>query len=120
MAHPPPTHGFRLQGSTLFVTHRRVEFGPFDYDWAPDLRSIDLTYRGLKYGEVWSTAQMQVDLREFRLPRRVVQVAMLITGCLLRSLQARHNAEERQRLIELVLAEFGCQRFLPAGSRAGE
>jgi hypothetical protein len=108
---PPPTHAVRLDGTALFITHRRIEFGPFDYDWSPDLRSLDLTYQGRKYGEVWSAEQLAVDLREFRLPSRVVQVAMLVTGCVLRSLQRGHSAAERQRLMVTVLDEFGCHRF---------
>ncbi len=107
----PPTHALRLDGTSLYVTHRRIEYGPFDYEWAPDLRSLDLTYQGHKYGEVWSAAQMAVDLREFRLPRRVVQVAMLATGCVLRALQCGHSEVERARLIVTVLHEFGCSRF---------
>lgn len=117
---PPRTHGIRFDGTALYVTHRRIEYGPFDYEWAPDLRSVDLTYRGARYGEVWSAAQMAVDLREHRLPRRVMHVAMLVTGCVLRTLEQGQGQRERDTLITAVLRAFRCERFLPENSEPSQ
>lgn len=108
---PPPTHGLRFDGSAFFVIHRRREFGPFDYHWSADLRSVDLTYQGVRYGEVFSAAQLCVDLSEFRLPRCVVQVAVLTTGCILQALHRGDDAALRYRRIAAVLRQFGCRRF---------
>jgi hypothetical protein len=107
----PLTHGVRFVGTAFFVVHRRREYGPFDYHWGADLRSVDLTYRGVRFGEVWSAAQMFVDLREFRLPQRVVQVAVLVSGCLLHGLHRGDTLADRLRHIAAVLRQFGCGRF---------
>ena len=93
------------------MIHRRREFGLFDYQWSPDLRAVDLTYQGTKYGEVWSPAQLYVDLREFRLPQRVVQVAVIVTGGLLQSLQRGESAARRMQRIAQLLRSAGCRRF---------
>ncbi|MCA9054530.1 MAG: hypothetical protein KDA75_11875 [Planctomycetaceae bacterium] len=99
--------------NTAFVViHRRREYGPFDYEWSPDLHSVDLTYRGTRYGEVCSPAQMYVDLREFRLPQRVVQVAMLVTGGILQSLRNGSSVAERNARICRILSAAGCRRFV--------
>lgn len=105
------THGLRFDGSAFYVIHRRREFGPFDYHWSSDLRSVDLTYQGRKFGEVFSAAQMCVDLRDFKLPRRVVQVAVLVTGAILQSLHLGDDESTRTRRIAAVLRDFGCRRF---------
>lgn len=108
---PPPTHGLRFEGTGFYVIHRRREYGPFDYQWSDDLRAVDLTYRGTKYGEVWSPAQLYVDLREFRLPQRVVQVAVIVVGGVLQSLRIGDTTERRQLRIAYLLRSAGCGRF---------
>lgn len=106
-----PTHGLRFTETAFYVVHRRREYGPFDYDWTPDLRGVELTYCGRKYGEVLSPHQMSVDLSPFRLPRKVMQVAVLITGGLLCSIRQGDSPEQRRRRLTAVLAQFGCERF---------
>ena len=107
----PTTHGVRFAETAFFVIHRRREYGPFDYEWAVDLGSLDLTYRGSKYGEFMSPAQMCIDLSEFRLPQRVVQVAMIVTGCVLSAIRSGHGVKLRNRRILSLLRAAGCARF---------
>ena len=115
----PVTHGVRFLDTAFVVIHRRREYGPFDYEWSTDLHSVDLTYRGVKYGEVCSPAQLYVDLREFRLPQRVVQVAMLVTGGVLQSLRQGCTPSERDLRIRRLLCAAGCGRFAE-GLQVGE
>jgi len=107
----PITHGLRFPDSGFCVIHRRREFGPFDYEWADDLRSVDLTYRREKYGEFWSIGEMCLDLGPFRLPSRVVQVSVLVTGSLLQSLLLAEAGADRLLRIRRTLQQFGCTRF---------
>ena len=114
----PLTHGLRFLESGFYVVHRRHEFGLFDYEWGTDLRCVELTYRGSKYGEFWSIHEMCLDLREFRLPRRVVQVSVLVTGCLLLSLTLGESVQERQSRTARTLRQFGCARFAESLDRS--
>jgi hypothetical protein len=110
----PPSHGLRLGETGFHVIHRRREYGPFDYEWTDDLRSVLLTYRGRRFGEVCNRDTFYADLREFRLPRRVVEVAMLALGSLLHSISCGHSSEERSRFLVTVLRRFDCERFAPS------
>ncbi|MEZ6067403.1 MAG: hypothetical protein R3B90_17240 [Planctomycetaceae bacterium] len=116
MRSQPVTHGLRFEDTAFVVVHRRIEYGPFDYQWSTDLSSVILTYAGQRYGEVCSPEQLQADLREFRLPRKVVQVAMLVAGCQLHSIRNGHDEQTREQLLRTVLTSFGCDRFLDSAA----
>lgn len=109
----PRTHGVRIQDTRIWVTHRRREYGPFDYEWIPNLRGIELTFRGLKFGEIISEEEIYADLSEYMLPRRVVEVAVLVLGNALFSGLNGFNDDERRDILEVRLIEAGCDRFLP-------
>jgi hypothetical protein len=107
-----PTHGLRFEETAFYVRHRRREFGPFDYQWTDGLGSVLLTFQGRTYGEICSPEQLYADLREFELPRRVVQVAILVVGCQLQSIRCGHAVSERTALLRHVLTERHCGHFL--------
>ena len=107
------THGVRIQDTRIWVTHRRREYGPFDYEWIPNLRGIELTFRGDKFGEILSEEEIYADLSEFMLPPRVVEVAVLVLGNALFSGLNGYTDNERRDILEGRLIEAGCDRFLP-------
>src|SRR5262245_31833571 len=77
-----PTHGLRFADTCFWVTHRRREYGPFDYEWSKDLNGVELTYAGQKFGEYCSDAEIFADLKEFQLPTSVVEVGSIVIGCI--------------------------------------
>lgn len=107
------THGVRIEDTQVWVTHRRMEYGPFDYDWIPNLRGIVLTFRGHKFGEILSEEEIYADLSEYRLPLRVVEVAVLVLGNALYSGLHGFNEDERRDMLEDSLIVAGCDQFLP-------
>ena len=78
------SHGLRFEGTAFWVIHRRREYGPFDYEWSRDFDGIELTFCGRKFGEYCSAEEIFADLREFRLPMAVVEVASIALGCTIR------------------------------------
>ena len=107
------TQGVRIEDTRVWVTHRRLEYGPFDYEWFPNLRGIELMFRGSKFGEIISEEEIYADLSEYRLPSRVVEVAVLVLGNALYSGLNGFNDRERRCFLEVCLVEAGCDRFLP-------
>ena len=89
-------HGLRFDGTQFWVTHRRREFGPFDYEWSREFDGIELWYGGQKFGEICSEDEIFADLKEFHLPMRVVEVASVVFGSTLRSILSGHSARERR------------------------
>jgi hypothetical protein len=108
----PASHGLCFDESRFWVIHRRRRYGPFDYEWSADLYGLELTYQGLKFGEICSREEIYADLSEFRLPRRVVQVASLVSGCLLFGMLHGFSPLERIELLEQHLTQHGCADFL--------
>ena len=111
MDNPSPTHGLIFEETAFTVVHRRSHYGPFDYEWADDLRGIEFTYRGEKFGEVCTPHQFYADLSPFSLPRRVSQVAMIVLGCLLISIQEGEVGAARRQRLKDNLTQFGCAGF---------
>ncbi|RLS56020.1 MAG: hypothetical protein DWH91_07800 [Planctomycetota bacterium] len=107
------THGVLIEDTRIWVIHRRLRYGPFDYEWIPNLRGIELTFCGRKFGEILSEEEIYADLREFRLPMRVVEVAVLVLGNALYSGLNGYNDFERRGILEGRLMAAGCDRFLP-------
>lgn len=108
----PNRHALRLHDTSFSVIHRGVEYGPFDYEWSADMRGVELTYRGAKFGEICSQAEIYADLREFGLPMRVVEVASITLGCIVSRIGEGLSADERRDFIERRLHEFGCSQFV--------
>ena len=107
----PASHGLRFDGSTFWVTHRHREHGPFDYQWSSDLRGLEMLFQGQKFGEHCSAHQIFADLKEFNLPRSVVEVASIVLGCTLYGIvHALNDADRRELLIDQLCAH-GYERF---------
>ncbi|WP_437186588.1 hypothetical protein SH668x_003744 [Planctomicrobium sp. SH668] len=108
-----PTHGIRFDQTQFWITHRRREYGPFDYDWSPDMQGLELLYQGIKFGEVCTEGELFADMREFRLPLRVVEVACVVMGCIVMGVGGGFSEEERKGILVDTLHEFDCGRFAP-------
>ena len=108
----PNRHALRLHETSFWVIHRGRDYGPFDYEWSADMHGVELTYRGAKFGEICSEAEIFADLREFCLPMRVVEVASIALGCIVSRIGQGISMEERRELIDRRLIEFGCSHFV--------
>jgi hypothetical protein len=75
-------HGITIEGSRFWVTHRRREYGPFDYEWSREYDSVELLYQGQKFGELCGRDEIFADLKSFSLPQRVVEVAVITLGAI--------------------------------------
>ena len=106
-------HGICFRGTGFFVIHRRTVYGPFDYQWSPDLDGLELHYKDQKFGEICGPSEIFADLKEFGLPQRVVQVATIVLGTLLDGVLRGLNEEERHARVWDSLREGGCSQFLP-------
>lgn len=109
---PVSQHGLYFDDCRFWVIHRRREYGPFDYQWNKDLRGVELTFRGHKFGEICSDDELFADLKEFGLPMRVVTVASLTIGCLLYGILHGLGEPARNRLLVERLIEHDCAEFL--------
>lgn len=104
--------GFRFEDTRFWVTHRNLEYGPFDYEWCEDLRGIELHYCGVKFGEVCNIHDLFADMKEFGLPMRVVEVACVIFGSTLLGMTSGFSPQERDSLLHENLKRFECEDFL--------
>lgn len=109
----PGSHGLRFDETRFWVIHRRTEYGPFDYDWSADLRGVELLYQGIKFGEICGAGEVFADLREFRLPIRVVEVASVVLGCTILGISNGLSQTEKNSLLIDMLQEFHYEDFLP-------
>lgn len=105
-------HGLRFAESRFWVTHRRREYGPFDYEWSKDLRGVELTYRDQKFGEYCSDDEIYADLTEFKLPLSVVEVGSIVIGCIVFALLNGLGQLEFAELLTERLKASGHGRFL--------
>ena len=107
----PPRDEILLADTAFQVTSRGRTFGPFDYQWSHDLRGIELTFRGVKFGEICSHEELFADLSEFQLPISVCRVATLTAGTI--ALGIANGQCLDLRIADLVssLDEFGFGRF---------
>lgn len=108
------SHGLKFDGSRFWVLHRRREYGPFDYQWSADLRGLELIYRGQKFGEHCSADEIFADLKEFHLPRSVVEVASIVLGCRLFGIVNELSETERREFLIQKLCEHGYERCAEA------
>ena len=103
--------GLSFDGSRFWVTHRRREYGPFDYQWSADLRGLELTYQGQKFGEHCSEDEIFADLKEYQLPQTVVEVACIALGSLLYGIINSLDEGERRKFLVDRLREHGHEKF---------
>lgn len=103
--------GIRFEGTAFWVRHRHQEYGPFDYEWARDMAGIELLYDGTKFGEFCSSDEISADMREFRLPMRVVEVSSIVSGAIVLGLIDGLDADSKRRLVEQQLNQRGLERF---------
>ena len=111
------SHGLLFEGSRFWVTHRRRDYGPFDYEWSPDFAGVELIYSGKKFGEYCSKDEIFADLKEFRLPAAVVEVATIVLGCLVLGVLSGRPESERRQLIREQLVAAGYERFSQLATR---
>jgi hypothetical protein len=100
-----------FEGSRFWVTHRRRDYGPFDYEWSQDFAGVELIYAGKKFGEYCSKDEIFADLKEFRLPTAVVEVATIVLGCLLFGVLNGMPEADRRQFISDQLIAGGYERF---------
>lgn len=103
--------GIRINGTQIWVVHRFEEFGPFDYQWSPDLRGVELTYQNQKFGEYCSSEEMFADLSEFQLPSSVYRVATVALGNYVQSLIKGLPEEEQNQSILTGLRDSGFDKY---------
>ena len=108
MAHP---HGLRFQGTMFWVIHRRRAYGPFDYEWSKDLRGIELLYQATKFGEYCSPDEIFADLKQFKLPASVVEVASIVLGCTVLGILDGMSSQQRRSLLIERLRSMGHGKF---------
>ena len=107
-----PADEILLDQTAFWVVTRGRIFGPFDYQWSPDLRGMELTYQGQKFGEICSEEELFADLTEFQLPMSVCRVAVITAGTLAAGIVDGHCMEERISQLLTSLDSFGYGRFL--------
>ena len=92
--------------------HRRREYGPFDYEWSKDFCGVELAYAGRKFGEYCSRDEIFADLKEFKLPMRVVEVGSIVLGCIVYGVLNGLSQPERDKLLIDRLQSSGHERFV--------
>jgi hypothetical protein len=112
-----PTHGVLFEASRFWVLHRRRDYGPFDYEWSQDFAGVELMYAGRKFGEYCSKDEIFADLKEFRLPAAVVEVATIVLGSLVFCVLNGVPEPERRQFIGEQLVAGGYQRFAQLSTR---
>ena len=105
------SHGLRFQGNRFWVRHRRRDYGPFDYEWSNDLRGVELTFRGEKFGEYCSPEEIYADLKHALIPRTVSEVGSIVLGCIVFGILNGLDESARWELIERRLTENGFEKF---------
>ena len=104
-------NGIQLTGSTFAVVHRGRSYGPFDYEWSRDFQGVEFLCRGKKFGEYCSANEVYADLKEFRLPTRVYQVASIAIAALVKSIFDGIPERQRPGVLKRQLCELGFERY---------
>ncbi len=100
-----------LDETAFWVATRGRCFGPFDYQWSADLRGVELTYQGLKFGEICGREELYADLAEFKLPISVCEVAAITAGTLAAGVAEGRCVDQRVSILLTLLEKFGFSRF---------
>ena len=106
-----PVNEIILCDSSWWIVSRGRTWGPFDYEWSNDLRGIELTFQGEKFGEVCSSEEFFADLARFQIPISVSRVAAVVAGSLAVSLSQAEESSARGPRLARFLDEFGFGRF---------
>ncbi|MEO2020085.1 MAG: hypothetical protein ABGZ53_37620 [Fuerstiella sp.] len=104
-----------IDDTAFWVATRGRCFGPFDYQWSLDLRGVELTYQGLKFGEICGREEFYADLAEFRLPISVCEVAAITAGTLAAGVAEGRCVDQRVSNLLTLLEKFGFSRFRVRG-----
>ncbi|MEZ6126260.1 MAG: hypothetical protein R3C49_24295 [Planctomycetaceae bacterium] len=104
-------HEILLDETAFWVATRGRCFGPFDYQWSSDLRGMELTYQGRKFGEICGPEELFADLTEFRLPISVCRVAVITAATLAAGIVEGDCPEQRIASLLQSLQAFGYDRF---------
>lgn len=115
MVNRPHEIGFDETG--FWVKHRRIVYGMFDYQWTRELDGVELLFQGRKFGEICGPEEIQADLKEFGLPRRVCEVATIVLGTMLEGLLQGLPEEARRDRVWTRLRMSGCEQFCPEARR---
>ena len=107
------SHGLRFEDTRFWVLHRRREYGPFDYEWSRDLGGIELLYKGEKFGEFCNPDAISADLKEYKLPMTVVEVASVVLGCIVHGIVTSSDQQSRTQMLSQRLTASGYDRFIP-------
>ena len=100
-----------LEDTAFWIATRGRCYGPFDYQWSPDLRGVELTYQNHKFGEICGPEELFADLTEFRLPMSVCRVAVITAGTLAAAIADGHCTDRRVSALLESLASFGYERY---------
>lgn len=104
-------NGIQLTGSTFAVVHRGRAYGPFDYEWSKDFHGVEFLCRGQKFGEYCSASEVYADLKEFRLPTRVYEVASVAIAALVKSIFDGVPEGQRSGVLKHQLCQLGFERY---------
>lgn len=104
-------HGITFNGSGFWVTHRRRQYGPFDYEWSRDFDGVEFLFQGQKFGELCSRDEIYCDLKSFSLPRRVVEVACVTLGAVVFGVLNGLDETHKRWTIYDHLTRRGLDRF---------
>ncbi len=107
-----PVNEIILCDTSWWIISRGRTWGPFDYQWSTDLRGIELTFQGEKFGEVCSTDEFFADLAPFQIPISVSRIAAIVAGSLAVSLSLVEESGARESRLSRALLEFGFGRFV--------
>lgn len=100
-----------LDETAFWVGARGRCFGPFDYQWSADLRGVELTFQGKKFGEICGPEELFADLTEFKLPMSVCEVAAITAGILAVGVTEGACTDQRVASLLKTLEQFGFERF---------
>ena len=88
-------YGVTFKELTFWVVHRSVTYGPFDYQFSIDLDGIEMLYQGDKFGECCGEDQFFADLKSYKIPITVSEVATVVMGAIIFGIY--HGESEQQR-----------------------
>ena len=100
-----------LNDDKFWIVSRQELFGPFDYQWSLDLRGIEFTYQGQKFGEVCSREEFYADLKPFELPMTICRAAAITAAIIGQSIPEGVGIDERVIQVRRLLRELNVPGF---------
>jgi hypothetical protein len=95
----------------FWVTFRRRNYGPFEYQWSIDLRGMEFNYQGQKFGEVCSREEFYADLKPFELPMTVCRAAAITAAIIAQGIPDGISVQERAIQIDGLLKKLEVRGF---------